>query len=188
MSKRALISVYDKDGIGPFARSLTNMGWEIVSSGGTATCLGDYGLRVTDVETLTGLRPILGHRLVTLTHIIHGGILADRDDPVHQADMAEFGITPFDLVVANLYPFGTNPSIELIDVGGPAMVRGAAKNHAHVGVVTKKSQYDDVIRELKLTGVLSANTRHKLAVEAFTETALYDAEVASWLRRQVPQG
>src|SRR5690606_28783619 len=112
----ALLSVYDKTGIVELARELRGLGWDLVSSGGTATALRDAGLAVTDTAELTGFPAILGHRVVTLHPKVHGGILADRRDPDHQADMAEYGIDPIDLVVVNLYPFRSNPSIELIDI------------------------------------------------------------------------
>lgn len=177
----------DKDKIGPFARKLSNIGWEIVASGGTATFIESFGVRVTNVETLTGLRPIFGHRVVTLHPKILGGILADPNNPEHQADMAEYEIEPFGLVVGGLYEFIADPSTERIDVGGTAILRGAIKNHAHVGVVSNKSQYDAVIQELQITGVLSAKTRHNLAIEALTALLLDNAEVLAWLKRQVPQ-
>ena len=133
---RALLSVYDKAGVAELARELDDLGWELLSSGGTARALAEAGLAVTDVAEVTGYPAILGHRVVTLHPKVHGGILADRDDPAHRADLATHDIAPIDLVVSNLYPFRHDPSIELIDIGGPALVRAAAKNHAHVGVVT----------------------------------------------------
>ncbi len=131
---RALLSVYDKTGVVELAQGLADLGWELVSSGGTAKALADAGIEVTDVADLTGFPPMLGHRVVTLHPKVHGGILADRDNPEHLADMATYEITGIELVVSNLYPFSSDPSIELIDIGGPAMVRAAAKNHAFVGV------------------------------------------------------
>ena len=129
---RALLSVYDKTGIVEFARELHELGVDLVSSGGTAKAIADAGLPVTAVDDITGVPPILDHRVVTLHPKIHGGILADRSKSSHDADMATYGIEPFDLVVSNLYPFANDPGIETIDVGGPAMVRAAAKNHAFV--------------------------------------------------------
>src|SRR6478736_6054465 len=126
----ALLSVYDKTGIVEFAADLHQLGWKVVSSGGTAKAISASGTPVTDLAELTGVPAILDHRVVTLHPKIHGGLLADPTKPEHQADMAAYGIEPISLVVVNLYPFDSEPSIELIDIGGPAMVRAAAKNHA----------------------------------------------------------
>ena len=131
----ALLSVYDKSGVVELATALHDLGWTLVSSGGTAATIAATGVPVTDVADLTGFPAILGHRVVTLHPKVHGGILADLDDEAHRADLAEYGIEPISLVVVNLYPFTSDPGIELIDIGGPALVRAAAKNHAHVGVV-----------------------------------------------------
>jgi phosphoribosylaminoimidazolecarboxamide formyltransferase/IMP cyclohydrolase len=180
----ALLSVYDKSGIVDLARGLHDLGWRLLSSGGTARTIHDAGLPVTDVAELTGLPAILGHRVVTLHPKIHGGLLADPTDPSHRADMAEYGIEAIALVVVNLYPFSSSPGIELIDVGGPAMVRAAAKNHAHVGVVVDPVDYDAVLAELRAgerAGVLSAATRRRLARDAFAATAAYDAQIVDWL-------
>lgn len=182
---RALLSVYDKTGIADFARALHEAGCELISSGGTARVIAEAGLPVTDVADLTGVPAILGHRVVTLHPKVHGGILADRSDPAHRADLERYGIEPIDLVVVNLYPFSSDPSIELIDIGGPAMVRAAAKNHAHVGVVTDPSQYELVLADLRSTGSLSEVTRRRLALDAFRVTAAYDAQIVRWLEEQV---
>ena len=123
----ALLSVYDKTGVVDLARSLADLGWSLVSSGGTAKAIADAGVEVTDVVEWTGVPAILGHRVVTLHPKVHGGILADPTDAEHRADMEAYGITPIDLVVGNLYPFASDPGIELIDIGGPAMVRAAAR-------------------------------------------------------------
>lgn len=177
---RALLSVYDKTGIVEFARDLRELGWDLLSSGGTAKALVEAGIDVIDVADLTGYPAILGHRVVTLHPMVHGGLLADVDDPAHTADLEEHGIQPIALAVVNLYPFATNPSIDLIDVGGPAMVRAAAKNHRHVGVITEPAQYAEVISELRSRSMLSDSTRRRLAARAFAHTASYDAEVAQW--------
>lgn len=186
---RALLSVYDKAGIVELAQGLADLGWDLVSSGGTATALRDAGLDVADVGEITGVPPILGHRVVTLQPKIHGGILADPTNPEHQADMATYGITPFDLVVGNLYPFGSDPSAfehgggtaeDMIDIGGPAMVRAAAKNHAHVGVAVDPADYPVILDELRANGSLSGETRRRLARAAFAHTAAYDAAVVAW--------
>ena len=178
---RALLSVYDKTGIVDFARGLHDLGWSIVSSGGTAAAVAASGIPVTDLAEITGVPAILGHRVVTLHPKIHGGLLADPTNAEHVADMAAYGIEPFDLVVVNLYPFSSNPSIELIDVGGPAMVRAAAKNHAFVGVIVNPVDYNAVLNELRADGSLSLETRRRLARDAFARTAAYDAAIVTWL-------
>ncbi len=176
----ALLSVYDKTGVVDLARSLADLGWSLVSSGGTAKAIADAGVEVTDVVEWTGVPAILGHRVVTLHPKVHGGILADPTDAGHRADMEAYGITPIDLVVGNLYPFAADPGIELIDIGGPAMVRAAAKNHAFVGVVVDPADYDGVVAELTADGVLSDTTRRRLARDAFAHTAEYDAAIVTW--------
>ena len=167
----ALLSVFDKTGIVELAEVLTAAGWDIISSGGTAKALQENGISVTDVADLTGFPAMLGHRVVTLHPNVHAGILADLDDASHVADLEAHNIAPIALVVVNLYPFDSNPSIELIDIGGPTLVRGAAKNHAHVAVVVRPSDYARVIDEIKSTGSVSANTRRDLAAIAFNEIA-----------------
>jgi phosphoribosylaminoimidazolecarboxamide formyltransferase/IMP cyclohydrolase len=179
----ALLSVYDKSGIVELARGLHELGWSLLSSGGTARTIGENGVPVTDVADVTGVPAILGHRVVTLHPKIHGGILADPDDPDHRRDLDEHGIEPIDLVVVNLYPFAGDPGVELIDIGGPAMVRAAAKNHAHVGVVVDPADYAPVLAELRASGRLAAATRRRLARTAFATTAAYDAEIVAWLDR-----
>ncbi len=176
----ALLSVYDKSGIVEFATGLHDLGWSIVSSGGTAAAIAAAGVPVTDVVELTGVPAILGHRVVTLHPKIHGGILADPTLPDHQADMAEYDIEPIDLVVVNLYPFSSDPGIQLIDIGGPAMVRAAAKNHAFVGVVVDPADYEPVLAEIGSDGSLTAATRRRLARTAFAHTAGYDAAIVTW--------
>ncbi|MGZ6975426.1 MAG: bifunctional phosphoribosylaminoimidazolecarboxamide formyltransferase/IMP cyclohydrolase [Acidimicrobiia bacterium] len=182
---RALLSVYDKTGLVEFATGLSELGVELVSSGGTARAIADAGLPVTTVEEVTGSPEMLDHRVVTLHPKIHGGILADRGKESHRADLEEHGIQAFDLVVSNLYPFGSDPGIELIDIGGPAMVRAAAKNHAWVAIVTSPSQYETVLHELKGSGAISDATRRNLALEAFASTAAYDAAIVEWLSGEV---
>lgn len=178
---RALLSVYDKAGVVELGRGLADAGYDLVSSGGTAAVLADAGLPVTGTAELTGFPAILGHRVVTLHPKVHGGLLADRDDPGHRADLAEHGIEPFDLVIVNLYPFGQDPGIELIDIGGPTLVRAAAKNYAHVGVVVDPADYGPVLEEIRSSeGPLSLATRRSLARKAFARIAAYDAEIARW--------
>jgi phosphoribosylaminoimidazolecarboxamide formyltransferase/IMP cyclohydrolase len=176
----ALLSAYDKTGIVDLARGLRDLGWSIVSSGGTARAIAEVGAEVTDVADLTGVPAILGHRVVTLHPKVHGGILADVSDPEHVADMEANGIEAIDLVVVNLYPFSSDPGIELIDIGGPAMVRAAAKNHARVGVVVDPGEYDAVLDELRTDGRLGPATRRRLARAAFAHTAAYDAAIVTW--------
>jgi phosphoribosylaminoimidazolecarboxamide formyltransferase / IMP cyclohydrolase len=178
---RALLSVYDKSGVVELATALHEMGWQLLSSRSTAQALADAGLPVTDVADVTGVPPILGHRVVTLHPRIHGGLLADREDEAHREDMAEYGIEPIDLVVSNLYPFSSDPSIDLIDIGGPALTRAAAKNHQYVGIISDPSQYDTVVAELRANGSLSAATRRRLARAAFAATSAYDAQIVEWL-------
>ena len=193
---RALLSVYDKSGIAEFAGELAGLGFDLVSSGGTASALREAGLDVTEVGELTGVDPILGHRVVTLHPKVHGGLLADPSDPAHVADMAAHGIEPFDLVVSNLYPFGSDPADfehgakgaeDLIDIGGPAMIRAAAKNHATVGVLTDPADYPAVLDELRAGGRLGDATRRRLARKAFALTAAYDAAVATWFDETGPE-
>jgi phosphoribosylaminoimidazolecarboxamide formyltransferase/IMP cyclohydrolase len=184
---RALLSVYDKTGIVDLARRLHDLGVELVSSGGTAAAITEAGIPVVDVAEFTGYPPMLGHRVVTLHPLVHGAILADRNDPEHLADMARHDIEPIDLVVVNLYPFSTDPSIELIDIGGPAMVRAAAKNHAYVGVVVDPSDYDEVVAEIAAKGALSDGLRRRLARAAFARTAAYDAQIVEWLDAEGPE-
>ena len=177
---RALLSVWDKTGLVELARGLHELGWELVASGGTATALADAGLPVTAVEDVTGSPEMLGGRVKTLHPAIHGGILADRSKPAHLADLEAQGIAPVDLVVCNLYPFRSRPSIEMIDVGGPTMVRAAAKNHGSVGVLVDPADYAPLLDELRGEGRLSDGTRLRLARAAFAHTAAYDAAIVGW--------
>ncbi|MEZ5245941.1 MAG: bifunctional phosphoribosylaminoimidazolecarboxamide formyltransferase/IMP cyclohydrolase [Acidimicrobiales bacterium] len=179
--RRALLSVFDKAGITDLAAGLVELGWELISSGGTAKVIAEAGLPVTDVADHTGSPIMLGHRVVTLHPRIHGGILADRDDPEHRADLEANDIDPIDLVVVNLYPFRDEPGIEMIDIGGPTMVRAAAKNHAHVGIAVDPADYDGILAELRADGWLSAATRRRLARAAFAHTAAYDAAIVTWI-------
>ena len=177
---RALLSVYDKTGLPALAQGLVGLGWQLVSSGGTSRALAEAGIPHAEVEELTGAPEMLGGRVKTLHPKVHGGILADRDRADHLADLEAHDIDAIDLVVCNLYPFASQPSVEMIDVGGPTMVRAAAKNHAHVGVVVDPSEYGPVLDELRREGQLSAETRRRLARAAFAHTAAYDAALVSW--------
>ena len=184
---RALLSVYDKTGLVDLARGLSDLGWELVSSGGTSTVLGEAGIDHLEVADLTGAPEMLGGRVKTLHPGIHGGILADRSKPEHLNALDKLGIGLIDLVVCNLYPFSSDPSVELIDVGGPTMVRAAAKNHDHVGVVVDPLEYGPVLGELRERGTLSPETKQRLAREAFAHTAGYDAAIVEWLDEREPQ-
>ena len=188
--RRALISVSDKTGVADFARSLAALGVEILSTGGTATALREAGLEVTDVSEFTGQKEILDGRVKTLHPRLHAALLARRDDPEHMAILEREGIEPIDLVCVNLYPFEQTVAghevppevaIENIDIGGPTMIRAAAKNHEGVAVVVKPESYDAVCAELEESGgEISASTRHWLANEAFAQTARYDAAISRW--------
>jgi phosphoribosylaminoimidazolecarboxamide formyltransferase/IMP cyclohydrolase len=180
---RALLSVWDKTGLLDFARGLESLGFELIASGGTARSLSEAGIAHLDVADVTGFPEMLDGRVKTLHPRIHGGILANRGEDSHLAALRAHDIVPIDLVVCNLYPFSSDPSIELIDVGGPTMVRAAAKNHHHVGVVTSPSQYGVVLEELRESGELCDATRHELARAAFAHTAAYDAEIVAWMDR-----
>jgi phosphoribosylaminoimidazolecarboxamide formyltransferase / IMP cyclohydrolase len=185
---RALVSVHDKHGIDSFAAGLRELGFEIVSSGGTASFLEENRVEVTRVEEITSAPEMLGGRVKTLHPRIHAGILARLELEEDRATLAEHGIEPFDLVCVNLYPFtslagryGVDEAdiIEMIDIGGPTLLRGAAKNFAHVAPVCRPEQYDPVLAELR-EGSLSVETRRALAAEAFAMTAAYDAAIARW--------
>jgi len=186
---RALISTWDKTGLGQFAQGLVALGWQLVASGNTAAELEAAGLPVERVETVTNSPEMLGGRVKTLHPRIHAGILARRDDAEDTATLAEHGIEPFDLVCVNLYPFAQTVSrpdadeaeaVEMIDIGGPSMLRGAAKNFAHVAAVSSPAQYQPVLEELERDGELSLETRRRLAAEAFARTAAYEAAISRW--------
>jgi phosphoribosylaminoimidazolecarboxamide formyltransferase / IMP cyclohydrolase len=190
---RALISVHDKTGLVPFARGLVDLGFELVASGGTATALGDAGLGITRVEELTGFPEMLGGRVKTLHPRVHAGILARRSRGDDVAQLAAHGIEPFDLVCVNLYPFelvadrtgmADDDVIEMIDVGGPSLLRAAAKNFASVTPVCSPRDYDDVLAELReRKGKVSLETRRRLAGTAFAASAAYEAAIARWFQR-----
>jgi phosphoribosylaminoimidazolecarboxamide formyltransferase/IMP cyclohydrolase len=194
--RRALLAVYDKTGVVDLARALAELGVVLVSSGGTAAALRDAGVPVTPVEEVTGFPEMLDGRVKTLHPRIHGGLLADTRKPEHLAQLAEHGIEPFDLVVVNLYPFretvasgaGADDVIEKIDIGGPAMIRAAAKNFESVGVVVAPSRYPEILEEVRGRGGLSRDTRQRLAVAAFAHTAAYDAAVAGWFAERGAEG
>jgi phosphoribosylaminoimidazolecarboxamide formyltransferase/IMP cyclohydrolase len=188
--KRALVSVSDKSGIADFARGLAALGVQILSTGGTARLLEKEGIPVTEVSAHTGFPEMLDGRVKTLHPAIHGGLLARRDRREHMAAIDAAGIAPIDLVVVNLYPFQATvadpdsrleDAIENIDIGGPAMLRSAAKNHAGVAAVVDPADYAKVLEELRAGGEVSAATRFALATKAFAHTAAYDGAIASYL-------
>src|ERR671924_2047212 len=195
--RRALLSVSDKTGLVDFARELvTKYGVELIATGGTRKALADAGLPVRDIAELTGFPEILDGRVKTLHPHLHAGLLAVRDNPEHSDTLREHEIEPIDLVCVNLYPFERTvarldvpeeEAIENIDVGGPTMIRAAAKNHRFVAVVVRPESYDAVLDELEETGELSAATRHWLANEAFAYTARYDAAISRWFARRYEQ-
>ena len=194
MARLALLSVSNKEGIEPLARALVERhGFQLLSSGGTAKCLADAGLPVTKVAEHTGAPEILGGRVKTLHPRIHGGILGRPSDAADQADMEAQNIPAIELVVVNLYPFEAtiakadvswDEAIEKIDIGGPAMVRAAAKNHAHVSVLTSPTQYERLLGALD-AGPIPAELRRQLALEAFQHTAAYDSAISTWLGTQL---
>jgi phosphoribosylaminoimidazolecarboxamide formyltransferase/IMP cyclohydrolase len=186
--RRALLGVYDKAGVEELARGLADAGVELVSTGATAARIAAAGVPVTPVEQVTGFPECLDGRVKTLHPAVHAGILADRRKPDHVRQLEELGVAPIDLVVVNLYPFtetvasGASPDecVEQIDIGGPAMVRAAAKNHPSVAVVVDPGRYDDVLDAVRAGGFTLAE-RQRLAAEAFRHTAAYDVAVASWM-------
>ena len=190
--RRALVSVYDKDRLLELGAALTDAGVEIISTGSTAKTLQDAGFAVTEVSAYTGFPEIMGGRVKTLHPKIHSGILADQSNPEHLQAIADLEIKPFDLVVINLYPFLQTISsgaayaecIEQIDIGGPSMLRGAAKNHGSVAAIANPSEYDALFAALK-TGGTSLDERRKFALEVFRTTAEYDLTIASWLGAQI---
>ncbi len=191
---RALISVSNKVGLVEFGRFLADCGVEILSTGGSAKDLRDAGVQVTEVCDFTGFPEIMGGRVKTLHPAIHGGLLAIRDNPNHQAAMKNHNIKPIDLLVVNLYPFESveakgadfDTCIENIDIGGPALIRAAAKNHAFVTVVADPADYADVMNEMKNNdGATTADTRKRLAAQAYSRTGAYDAAISGWFNAQV---
>jgi len=178
---RALLSAYDKTGLEAFAAGLAALGVELVASGGTGGILEACGIDYTEVAEVTGVPEMLGGRVKTLHPAIHAGILADRSIESHLQDLAAQDITAIDLVACNLYPFESQPSIETIDIGGPTMVRAAAKNHAHVTVIVHPGDYGLVLDELRREGAVGDAMRRKLARAAFAYTAAYDAAIVRWL-------
>ena len=178
---RALLSVYDKTGLEHFAIGLRRLGIEIIASGGTAKFLAAAGIDHTDVAEITKVPEMLDGRVKTLHPAIHAGILADRSIQSHLQDLAAQDITAIDIVVCNLYPFEAHPSVETMDIGGPTMIRAAAKNCSHVAVIVDPSEYGPVLEELGRDGVVSDFTRRRLARAAFAHTAAHDAAIVAWM-------
>ncbi len=184
--------MYDKSGVVELAQALHELDIDLVSSGGTARAIAEAGVPVSDLADFTGFPPMLGHRVVTLHPKVHGGILADRRDPAHLTDLESYGIDLIDIVVGNLYPFGADPSTfthgtsaqtaseDLIDIGGPTLMRAAAKNHEHLTVLVDPADYETVLAELRDGGSTSSRTRRQLARKAFAHTAAYDAAIVRW--------
>ncbi|MDD2580266.1 MAG: bifunctional phosphoribosylaminoimidazolecarboxamide formyltransferase/IMP cyclohydrolase, partial [Eubacteriales bacterium] len=196
MIKRAIISVSDKTGIVPLARELSDLGIEIVSTGGTAKQLNEAGIPVIPIDQVTGYPECLDGRVKTLHPRIHGGILAMRDHPDHMQTLRELEITPIDLVVINLYPFRETVQkpdatladcIENIDIGGPGMLRAAAKNYRDVTVMTDPADYEPVLSQLRENGQTTESLRFELACKVFEHTAAYDALIAGYLAAKLPQ-
>src|SRR3954464_4142225 len=191
---RALLSVSDKAGLVDFARALAERGIELISTGGTRKALADAGLPILDVADLTGFPEMMDGRVKTLHPKVHGGLLAIRDNDDHAASMRAHGIRPIDLLVVNLYPFeatvagkpGFETCIENIDIGGPAMIRAAAKNHGDVAVVVESSDYGKVLDELTHNdGATTLALRKQLAAKAYARTAAYDAAISNWFANAI---
>lgn len=189
---RAILSVSDKTGLVDLAKGLQRHSVEILSTGGTAKLLAEKGVAVKSVDSYTGFPEIMDGRVKTLHPKVHGGLLSVRDNPAHQKQMADNGIMPIDMVVINLYPFtqtvakpnvAIEDAIENIDIGGPAMIRSSAKNHAYVAVVVDAADYETILSELDATGMVSGETRKKLAVKAFQHTSRYDTAIYEYLSR-----
>lgn len=188
--QRALISLTDKTGVEGFAEFLVKRGVEILSTGGTAKKLRDYGIAVTDVSQFTNFPEMLDGRVKTLHPLVHGGILNKRDNPEHERQCAAYGIKPIDIVAVNLYAFGMvtadpdcglDEAIENIDIGGPTLLRAAAKNFYDVTVIVDPADYAQVMTEIMQRGGTTFDTRFELAKKVFRTTAFYDAAIATWL-------
>jgi phosphoribosylaminoimidazolecarboxamide formyltransferase/IMP cyclohydrolase len=189
--RRALISVSDKTGLVEAAKALAAMGVELVSTGGTRKAIADAGLSVKDISDLTGFPEMMDGRVKTLHPVVHGGLLGVRDAPEHKAAMDAHGIGPIDLVYVNLYPFEATvasgadyaTAVENIDIGGPAMIRSAAKNHGYVAVCTEIADLEEVLAELQADGTTSLDLRKRLAARAYGRTAAYDAAISGWFAK-----
>lgn len=194
MKRRAFLSVSDKTGVVEFARDLSELGYEIVSTGGTERAIRDGGVPVVNVSDITGFPECLDGRVKTLHPMVHAGILAMRNNPMHMKQVEDLGVTLIDIVCVNLYPFkqtmrkpnvSFEECIENIDIGGPSMLRAAAKNHHDVAVLVDAADYAGVINELKLNGEVSMATKRRLCYKVFSHTAAYDAMIAAYLQQQI---
>ena len=194
MKKRALISVSDKTGVVEFARNLVEQGFEVISTGGTKKALQENGVPVIGVSDVTGFPEILDGRVKTLNPLIHGGLLGKFDDPSHMEQMNAHNIDPIQIVCVNLYPFQqtiekpnvtVEDAIENIDIGGPTMLRSAAKNHAYVAVVVDPADYEQVISDLKEVNEVKFETKRQLAAKVFRHTAAYDSIIANYMTELV---
>jgi phosphoribosylaminoimidazolecarboxamide formyltransferase/IMP cyclohydrolase len=195
--RRALVSVSDKSGLTAFVQGLAEMGVEIISTGGTARALTEAGLTVVNISDVTHFPEMLDGRVKTLHPAVHGALLADRAKPEHMQTIGEHGIVPIDLVVVNLYPFAATiarpnvsreEAVENIDIGGPAMIRSAAKNHASVAVAVSPDDYPALLEEMRGNGgALSQATRDRLCARAFAHTAAYDTTIARYLGANLPE-
>ena len=192
MKKRALVSVSDKSGVVELCKELVNLGYEIISTGGTHKVLADAGIKVIGISDITGFPECLDGRVKTMHPLIHAGILAMRDNPEHMRQVEELGVTLVDVVAINLYPFKQTilkdnvtreDAIENIDIGGPTMLRAAAKNWQDVAVIVDPVDYDTVTGELEANGEVSRETKLRRAYKVFEETAAYDAMIANYLRK-----
>jgi phosphoribosylaminoimidazolecarboxamide formyltransferase/IMP cyclohydrolase len=191
--KRALLSVFDKSGMEDFAKELARLGVDLVSTGGTSKLIAGTGVAVRDIADLTGFPEMMGGRVKTLHPKVHGGLLAVRDNAEHKAAMDKHGIAAIDLVVVNLYPFEATiakgasyeETIENIDIGGPAMIRSAAKNHAYVSVVVDPNDYEPVLEAIRQQGGVPYEMRQKLAVKAYARTAAYDSVISGWFASSI---
>lgn len=182
MKKRVLISVYDKTGIVSFAQELIDLGWEIISTGGTAKVLKEAGIKVIPIEKITGNPEAFDGRMKTISFQVESAILYDRGSKKHLKEVAKLKIEPIDMVVCNLYPFEKEKTIENIDTGGPTMIRAAAKNYKYVTVIINPGDYRRIIKLLKTKNEIPAEVRQKLAQKVFQRTAKYDKEIAQYFK------
>jgi len=184
IKKRALISVYDKTGIVDFARGLAKLGWEIISTGGTAKVLKSAGIKIIPIEKVTGNPEVFDGRMKTISFQIEGAILYDRNNKKHKKEAEKFGILPIDMVICNLYPFEKEKTLENIDIGGPTMIRAAAKNYKYVTVVINPEDYEKIIKILKIKKKIPGRNRLKLAQKVFQKTAKYDKKIAEYFKNK----
>ena len=185
MKKRALISVYDKNGIVKFVKDLVKLDWEIISTGGTAKVLRKSGIKVIPIERITGNSEVFDGRMKTISFQIEGAILFDRKNKKHQKEAKKLGIKPIDMVVCNFYPFEKEKTLENIDIGGPTMIRAAAKNYKYVTVILDPKDYPRIIKFLQNKGEVLEKVRLELAKKAFQKTAKYDQKIAKYFKTKI---